>query len=302
VFDQLEAVLAQVHERVGPAVVRIGRGPGRGSGFVHEPGVVVTNAHNLRGSTTTVTFADGRLGNAAVVGVDQDRDLAALRIDTADAPALGGGEPGVTLRVGTVVFGVAAAPAGPRTTFGTISALGQAFRSAGSGLHVGAVEHTAVLGPGSSGGPLVDAEGRLVGINTHRVADGLYLAVPVTDELRSELAELASGSTPRRARLGVTFVPPRAARRLRAAVGLPEREGILLAGVDPGWPAERAGLRRGDLIVAANGTPTPDPPALLSVLSSAGGARLVLRVVRQLTELDVEVDFGTDPPAEGPSL
>ena len=136
-----------------------------------------------------------------------------------------------------------------RASVGFVSALDVTFRGPGGGRLRGAIEHTAPLARGSSGGPVVDVRGTLVGIDTHRVGDGFYLALPADDDLRARVDALARGEAPHRPRLGIAVAPPRVARRLRQSVGLPERDGLLVHAVEDGGPAERAGIRQGDLIV-----------------------------------------------------
>jgi serine protease Do len=138
---------------------------------------------------------------------------------------------------------------------------------------------------------VVDASGALVGINTHRLGEGFYLALPADQTLRQRVDGLASGQVPRPRQLGVALAPPHVARRLRAAVGLPERDGLLVQQVFDDTPAAAAGLRRGDLIVAVDGTDADSVDVLYTALA-AQGATLALRVVRGSDELDVTVSFG----------
>ena len=141
-LEQLEAAVAKVGERVGPSVVRIGKGFGRGNGVVTAAGQVLTNAHNLRGPETTVTFADGRVVVGTAAGVDVDGDLALLNVDTGDAPAIPW-EPGSAASGGSAVFAVAATVGGGRrVTFGTVSAVGRAFRGPRGWRIGGSIEHT----------------------------------------------------------------------------------------------------------------------------------------------------------------
>ena len=154
------------------------------------------------------------------------------------------------------------------------------------------MEHTAPLGRGSSGGPLVDADGKLVAINTHRLGDGFYLALPATATLKSRIDALGRGEAPSRRRLGVALAPPHVARRLRRAVGLEDRDGVLIREVEENSPAAAAGLRRGDLIVAAGGQPVDSIDALLAAVDAvAEGATLPLTVVRATQEVEVTVRF-----------
>jgi serine protease Do len=296
-LEELEAAVTSVAEQAGAAVVGIGRGPGRGSGIVLADGRVATNAHNLRGEEVTVVFADGRSETGRVEGVDVDADLAVLAVDTGDARPLpwaaDGGE-GAPVRLGTAVFALANPGGRRRVTVGFVSAVNRAFRGPRGRRITGSMEHTAPLGRGSSGGPVVSADGRLLGINTNRLGDGFYLAIPADAELRGRLDALARGESPARPRLGVGVAPARVARRLRSAVGLPERDGLLVRAVEEGGPAERAGVRVGDLIVAAGGREVHDADELHEVLDGLGEeGTLQLALVRGTDELTVIVAFGS---------
>lgn len=293
VVEDLQDATGRVVERVGAAVVRVGRGPGRGAGVVVADGVVLTNAHNLRGREVTVTFPDSRTAVGTVAGIDHDGDLAVVHVDTAGAAPIPWDRES-TPAVGTPVWTVVHLPwAGLRVTFGTISGVGRAFRSPTGRLVSNAIEHTALLGRGSSGSPVVDGDGRLLAINTNRLGDGFYLAIPATAELRARVESLGRGEEPARVHLGVALAPPHAARRMRAAVGLPEREGLLVRGVEDGSAAARAGIQRGDLLIAADGDPLTTMDQLFARLDAlpSDGA-LNLQIVRGTDEITLRVDFG----------
>ena len=294
VLDEIAQASAQITETAGSAVVAIGRG-GRGSGVVVGEGKILTNAHNLRDRTTTVTFSDGRRVQGTVAGVDFDGDLVVLEADTDGARAIEWAD-SEGPAAGDVVFALAHPQArGVRATFGTVTATDQTFRGPRGRRISGAFEHTAPLSRGSSGGPVVDQRGRLLGINTSRVGDGFYLAVPAA-ALRERVDKLARGESVERPRLGVGLAPSHVARRLRAAVGLPERDGVLVQHVDPESPAAAAGLARGDLIVEAAGTQIARPDDLLAQMETIEPqATLSLRVVRGTEEREVAVRF--DVPA-----
>ena len=299
VLEELERAAGEVADRVGPAVVRIGRGGGRGAGVVVRPGVVVTNAHNLRGPQATVTFAGGRVEVGIVKGVDVDGDLAVLEADTGDVVPLdrAPGEP----HPGGPVFAVTPGTAGaPRLSFGVVSSVGQAFRGPRGRRITGSVEHTAPLPRGSSGSPVVDGDGRLVGISTNRLGDGFYLALPADADLDARIDALARGEAPARRHLGLALAPPRAAAHLRRAVGLPERDGLLVRGVEDASPAARAGLREGDLLVAAGDRALAGIDDLHAAVDGLGeDDSLSLTVVRGVDELAVVVRFGEGAAAEG---
>jgi serine protease Do len=286
VLEELSTAVRSVAEKVGPSVVGVGAG---GSGAVVGAGVVVTNAHNLRGEETVITFADGRRAPGRATGVDIDGDLAVVAVDTGDAPALAWGT--TAAGIGDAVLGCAnPGGRGLRVSVGFVSAVDVAFRGPGGRKVGGAIEHTAPLARGSSGGPLVDCAGGLVGIDTHRIGDGFYLAVPADDDLRRRVDALGRGEVPRRPRLGIAVAPSHVARRLRRSVGLPEREGILVRAVEDGGAAASAGVQQGDLIVAVAGTPVSTVDELATALEGvAAGSAVEVAVVRAVEELTVTV-------------
>ncbi|HTE59337.1 MAG TPA: S1C family serine protease [Solirubrobacteraceae bacterium] len=290
-LDELQAAVTAAAERVGPSVIGLGRGWGRGSGVVIGEGRVLTNAHVLRGDEVAVRRRDGEVALGSVAGLDADLDVAVLTVDTGGAPAVAW-DPAVVeeLRPGRPVFALAdPGGRGMRTTFGLVTATGRSFRGPRGRRIGGSIEHSAPLPRGSSGGPLVDAEGRLLGINSVRMEGGLLLALPADAALRTRVDALARGEAPSRPRLGVALAPPRAARKLRAAVGLPEREGLLVRGVEPDSPAAGAGLEPGDLLVAAGERPLHGYDELFDALEAGGP--LTLTVVRGTDEREVTARF-----------
>jgi serine protease Do len=293
VIQELHDVVAGAAEAVGPSVVGLGRGWGRGSGVVTAAGVVITNAHVLRGEEVAVTFADGRTELGRVAGADADLDLAAIAVDTGDAPAVAWDpeRPGA-VGIGEPVIALAnPGGRGLRATFGQVSATGRSFRGPRGRRIGGSLEHTAPLPRGSSGGPLVDGEHRLLGLNSIRLEGGLILALPADAAMQRRAEALAAGKATERPRLGIALAPARATRRMRAAVGLSQREGLLVRGVQEGTPAAAAGVERGDLLVGVNGRPLSSVDELFDALEAADEIRL--EVVRGEEERSVDVHFSS---------
>ncbi|HYI21463.1 MAG TPA: S1C family serine protease [Candidatus Limnocylindrales bacterium] len=304
VLDEVAGALANVAEKVGPSVVRIGGGWRGGSGVVIGDGAVLTNAHNVRGEEVTVVFADGRRTVGSVSGIDVDGDLAVVSVDTGSTAVVDWA--GAQATIGTPIFAVAHNGDGARVTFGFVSSVARAFRGPRGRRISGSVEHTAPLAPGSSGSPLVDGEGRLLGLNTNRLGGGFYLALPADEALRGRVAALQRGESAERPRLGIGIAPSWVALRMRRAVGLPDREGVLVREVEPGSPAARAGINEGDLLVEAGGRPITEPDDVYDALGSvSAGSTLELRLVRGAEELTVQASFAetseSEPAAGGES-
>jgi serine protease Do len=288
VLNALEAAVREAAEKVGPSVVGLGRGWGRGSGVVVAPGQVLTVAHVLRGDEVAVTFADGDVREGRVLGVDADLDVAVIGIETGDVPPVAW-EPGEAPGAGAAVFGLAnPGGRGLRTTFGMVSATGRGFRGPRGRRVAGTIEHTAPLPRGSSGGPLVDTGGNLLGLNAVRRDGGFILALPADAALQRRVGELARGEAAERPRLGVALAPPRVARRMRAAVGLDPRDGLLVREVVDGSPAATAGIQRGDLLVRAGDRALASMDDLFDALDGTNGT-LALGLVRGTDELDLSV-------------
>ncbi|HVF13346.1 MAG TPA: S1C family serine protease [Acidimicrobiales bacterium] len=298
ILEQLQAATEAVAGRAGGSVVGIGHGWGRGSGVVIGDGLVLTNAHNVHDHEVPLRFGDGRTVVATVAGIDVDGDLAVLSADTAGAPPIewGVGVPAV----GSVVFALAnPGGRGLRVTLGQVSSVGRSFRGPRGRRVTGSVEHTAPMAKGSSGGPVVDAASRFVGLNTNRLGEGFYLALPADADLRSRVEALSRGESTSRLFLGVGLVPGRAARQMRRSVGLPDRDGLLVSDVRDESPAAWAGLRGGDLIVEASGRPIAKVDELHTILDGLDeSSSLSLRVVRGADELSVTVSFGPDAARE----
>ena len=290
---EIEARLGAAANRPGDAVVGLGRGWGVGSGVVVAAGQVLTSAHNLRHEETTVTFADGRRESGRVAGSDHDLDVAVIEVDTGEVAPVDWPRDLPAPEIGRAVIALGN-PGGRdlRVTLGFVSSAARSFRGPRGRRIGGAIEHTAPLPRGSSGGPLVGLDGTLLGINSQRVDGGLILAIPADPMLRQRLEAVARGEAVGRPRLGIAIAPPRVARRLRHAVGLPERDGVLVRAVEEDGPAARAGLQRGDLLVEVAGRPVDRVDVLYESLDAApAGSELPLRIVRGTDERTLAVSL-----------
>src|SRR5947207_12154979 len=257
--DELAAIAARL--RRSTVVVR-GRGRGAGSGVIWSSrGPIVTNAHVAQGPRSSVGLSDGRSLDAVVTARDPYRDLAALAVDAQDLPAADVADSD-RLRVGDLVLAVGN-PLGiiGALATGIIHTTGATGASNGpGGQHW--IQADVRLAPGNSGGPPADARGRVIGINT-MVAGGLALAVP-----SSAVTEFLSGAGEEhgRPRLGVTIEPvlvPRNSERLL---------GLLVLEVEPGSPAEAAGMATGDLLIGAVGRLFEGPHDFVRPLRNAAPA------------------------------
>lgn len=293
------AVIGAV-ERVGPAVVRVagGRkastGPesvGLGSGVIVAPdGYLLTNAHVVAGlKTPQIGLADGRRAAATVVGTDPVTDLAVLRAAATDLPYAELGD-SVRLRVGQLVVAIGN-PLGFDATVsaGVLSALARAWRGREGRLLEPILQHTAPLNPGNSGGPLVDAGGRVVGLNTAIVAgaQGIGFAVP-SNTAAWVLSQLLAHGRVRRAVLGIAGHDRRLDRRRVRHFELAAATAVAVVEVTPDGPASRAKLQPGDFIVALDGTPVRGIDDLQRALAERPlGTPVRLTVLRGATRLDL---------------
>jgi serine protease Do len=304
-LDSYSRTVREVTERLSPAVISVGstNGRGGGSGVILGTGegtaTAVTNSHVVRGLAAAgsgqggrtgrgglrATLADGAQASVEVLGDDPPSDLAVIRFEPDVEPAVAPlGEAG-NLVVGQLVVAIGSPLGFQRTvTAGVVSALGRSIRGAGGRLIENVVQTDAAINPGNSGGPLADTQGRVVGINTAIIggAQGIGFAVPVSATFRRVVFALVTEGRVRRAFLGV-MVQSRQARG--GASG-----GAQVENVAPNSPADRAGLRRGDLIVGVGEDPVRSTDDLLTLLDeSAIGRGIELRVRRGKSEMSLAV-------------
>jgi S1-C subfamily serine protease len=275
ILDAYSRAVVSAVEAVGPAVVSVsvGRnrsggqvGPGgAGSGVIIAPdGYVVTNDHVVHGAgRLEATLTDGRTLDAVVIGEDPSADLALIRLSGADLPIAKMGA-SATLRVGQLVVAIGN-PLGFQSTVsaGVVSAVGRSFRSRTGRLIENVIQTDVALNPGSSGGPLVDSTGRVVGINTAIIAmaQGLSFAIPI-DTATWVIGELLSHGRVRRASLGLVAQTRPLDRALGRRLSISAAHVVEIVAVEPGGPAAVAGLLAGDWILAVNDHPIPTVDAL----------------------------------------
>ena len=285
--------LAGAVERIAPSIVAVNARRRLPSTGIHwRPGIVVTAEHTVRAEDgLTVETPDGRSHPATLIGRDAGTDLAVLKTSDLDGPPAPRGDDGA-LRVGHMVLALGY---GPRASWGVISALGPRWRTWRGGEIDRLVRLDLVLYPGFSGGPLVDAAGHVVGVNTSALARDSRLAVPVTTVGRV-VDELLRQGHVSRGYLGIGMQPVRLPDGLRAALGLPGDGGLIVVTVEPDGPAARAGLLLGDVLVALDGVPTAD---LDDVQGRLGGDRIgttvTALVVRAGARAEVRVTVGERP-------
>jgi serine protease Do len=258
-------------------------------------GAVLTNAHNLRGGEVEVSFADGRIATGTVAGVDADGDMAVVSVDTAGAPVTAWAADDGGAAPGSVAFAVSnPGGRGLQVTVGFVSSVVGEFRGPRGRKIRGSIEHTAPLPRGSSGSPIVDEQGRLLGLNTNRLGEGFYAAIPADASLRERVDALARGESSSRPRLGIGVAPAHVARKLRRAVGLPERDGLLIRSVEDGSAAAAAGIEQGDLLVAVAGSAITSVDDLWAALDGvAPSESFEVKVVRGIDERSVAVSLAS---------
>ena len=266
---------------------------GSGSGFViTSDGFILTNSHVAHGADAfRVTLGDGRQMSAQLVGDDPETDLAVLRVDAPELVSARLGD-SRTVRVGQLVVAIGN-PFGFQATVtaGVVSALGRSLRADGGQLIDNLIQTDAALNPGNSGGPLVTSHGDVIGVNTAVIApaQGLCFAIAISTAIYVAGRLIRDGHITR-GRIGVAGQTTPIRRRVVRYFDLPLETGVLVAGVEPGSPAQRAGLLPGDLIVALDEEPLPDVDTLHRTLTEATiGRPITLKVVRLTSLREVAV-------------
>jgi serine protease DegQ len=274
-----------------------------GSGvIVSEEGYILTNSHVVEAADEIeVALSDNRRVKARVIGSDPDTDLAVLKVDLSGLPSISFGESEQS-RVGDVVlaignpFGV-----GQTVTLGIISAVGR--NQLGINTFENFIQTDAAINPGNSGGALVDTSGHLIGINTAiytrspgGASLGIGFAIPAATA-KQVLAEIVKNGQVTRGWLGVGVQDM--TRELAESFKLGDMRGALITEVFRGTPAEKAGVRLGDVLVAVDGAAVTDSATMLNLVSAlAPGKQAVLKVLRSHHPTELKVVVGQRPPRE----
>jgi len=300
-LDAYSRAVVAATEKVAPAVVfievkhngRRGETGGSGSGFVFTPdGFILTNSHVVHGAVKIdVSFADGRKYAARLIGDDPGNDLAVIRID---APGLVAAELGDSkqIRPGQLAIAIGNPYGFQHTvTAGVVSALGRTLRSRSGRLMDDIIQTDAALNPGNSGGPLVGSDGRVIGVNTATIlpAQGLCFAIGV-NTAKFVAGRLIRDGRIRRAYVGIVGQTQPISRSLRRFHELEQTSGALVISVEPGSPAEGAGLQPRDLLVGCDGqsiTGIDDMQRLLT--ESRIGAACIFDLIRATQRLKLPV-------------
>ncbi len=307
-LDAYSQTIVSVVEKVGPSVVSIGakvlavspNSPEQvaaGSGVIITPdGFVLTNHHVIAQATEVeVGLTDGSTLMGQVVGSDPDTDLAVLRVGAHGLPAaeLGDSE---KLRVGQLAIAIGN-PLGFQNTVsaGVVSALGRALRGQSGRLIENMIQTDVALNPGTSGGPLVDSQGHVIGINTAMIsmAQGLSFAIPV-NTANWVLGELILNGRVTRLHLGIAGQTRNLHRRIQRYFGLITSTAVQVVAVEENSTAQRAGLQVGDVIVEVNGQSMATVDDIHRILSHpSGNAELTLAILRGDERREIHIQFRT---------
>jgi S1-C subfamily serine protease len=290
--------LADAVELVGRSTVAIhARRRIPSSGIVWRPGVVVAASHTIRrDEDISLTLPDGKTVAASLAGRDPGTDIAVLRLpESAASTAVATLAPDDALRVGALVVAVGRPGDSVTASLGAISAIGGEWRTWQGGRVDRFVRLDLAIYDGFSGGPLADAAGRVLGVNTSGLTRSAPIAIPVTTVNRVADELLAKGHV-HRGYAGVAVQPVAVPERLVREHGLPADTALLVVAVEQSGPADHAGILIGDMLIAVGGEALRDPTDLLAALSGPGP--IEIRLVRGGAPLTVSLTPG-DRPSRG---
>jgi S1-C subfamily serine protease len=287
-LDAYSRTVTSAVETAGPAValiqVRTAKGAGTGSGFAFTPdGFMLTNSHVVHGAKQIVaTFSDGRESSARLLGEDPATDLAVIRVEGAQLPALALGD-SAAIRPGQIAIALGNPLGFEHTvTAGVISALGRSLAGYAGRMIEDVIQTDCALNPGNSGGPLIDSSARAIGVNTAMIpgAQGISFAVAI-NTAKWVVAQLFQHGRVRRAQVGVSGATTEIMRRIVRHHALEQTRGVRVLEVGAGSPAALAGLRKGDLVIGFDGAVVTGIDVLVRMLDATRiGRQSVLRVLR----------------------
>lgn len=296
-LQALSDELASAVDRASRGVVAVHGRPRIGSsGILWSPDVVVTASHTVkRDDDLSVTLADGRRIAATLAGRDAGTDIAVLRLAEQSGPAAPVAED-AAVRIGQLVLAVGrTGDDGPSASFGIVSAVSGAWRTWRGGQIEQFIRLDLAIYFGFSGSPLVSASGELLGLNSSGLVRGAAVALPLST-VRRIATELLSKGRIARGFLGIGMQPVRLPEPLRQSLHLESEGALIVVGIEPGGPAERAGMFVGDVIVALDGAPLTEPEQLQATLGGERvGKGLKLSVVRGGSLVEVNLIVGERP-------
>jgi S1-C subfamily serine protease len=296
VLESLSNDLAGAVDRAGQSVVAIhARRRIPASGIHWRPGIIVAAHHTIqREDDITVSLADGTTATATLAGRDPTTDLAVLKVDDAKVPVASLGD-GTGLRVGTLVLALGRPGGTVTASLGVISTVGGEWRT----WHGGSIDRFVRLDlsiyDGFSGGPLVDAGGRVLGVNTSGLSRGAALAIPVSTVNRV-VDQLVKSGRVARGYLGLGMQAVRLPPPLVERLSLPTDVGLMVVSAEPSGPGDTAGILIGDVLIAIADRPVGDPTEVLSLLGGDQiGKTLATRIIRAGESKSVSITIGERP-------
>ncbi len=292
--------LAGAVERAGASVVAVNARQRVGSTGVHwRPGIIVTADHTIeRESDLTVTLADGATAPATLAGRDPNTDLAVLRIEGTNGTAATIGT-GASLKVGHMALAIGRAGDGVSASLGVISALAGPWHTGRGGQIDRFIRADVTFYPGFSGGPLVNAQGEVVGINTSGVSRSMGLTIP-SETVNRVVDTLLTKGRIARGYLGISLQPVRLPEALKTALGTDAETALIVVSAEPNSPADAAGMMIGDVLISLDGKPVAEAETVQGILApEMVGKTITARIARGGVPTDVQVTVGERPQREG---
>lgn len=289
--------LADIVQQAGSAVVAVNAGRRIAPSGIHwRNGIIVTSDESLgRYEEISITLSDGQTRQVSFLGHDPSTDVAVFQLQNSELPAAQVGD-AANLKVGHLVLGLARGSEGDlRAAMGAVSVVSGAWRSMSGGNIDQFIRPDITLYPGFAGGPLVDAAGLIVGMNTSgRRGTALTIPAATVDRVVNQLVTKGHIS---RGYLGVGMQPVRLPSNLKAALNLPTATGVIVVNVEPSGPADRAGLLLGDVLVTFDGVAVSDTGDVLALLNNSDriGKTVKIQIVRGGTLAQLDVVVGERP-------